>query len=128
MERAYWKASERTGHVHFQTFARATSGQVLLFWLHTELDIEERERRVHPGKCLAKLRSNLCEVCGEEVNILSDYADLLNEKAYSPREYVEHQLNMTEEEKETRRVFFEELFAKYDEQKAKELSGFAQDS
>jgi len=34
---------------------------------------------------------------------------------YSPREYLEHQLVMTEDEKEIRQRFFEEMFAQHNE-------------
>lgn len=42
---------------------------------------------------------------------MADYADAISKKSYSPREYIEHTLNMSDEEKEQRTVFFEELFA-----------------
>jgi hypothetical protein len=55
---------------------------------------------------------------------LADYADLFAGKVYTPREYVEHQLKMTDEEKAARTVFFEELFAKHNaDNKDKVTSG-----
>jgi hypothetical protein len=53
-----------------------------------------------------------CEVCGEPVNLLADYAAKWKDKVYQPREFVEWQLNLTQEEKDERQSFFEELFAK----------------
>lgn len=94
----------------FPSFARATAGQITLYYIHTILDYEERERRVHL-KCLPKWKEDRCEVCGEVVNLLADYSDALSGKAFTPREYVEHQLHMSDEEKEQRTVFFTELFA-----------------
>jgi hypothetical protein len=38
-------------------------------------------------------------------------------KVYSPREYIEHQLHMSDEEKAARTVFFTELFAKHEREK-----------
>jgi hypothetical protein len=46
----------------------------------------------------------------------------LADKIYSPREYVEHQLNMTEDEKETRRRFFTKLLADHDAAKLRGTS------
>jgi hypothetical protein len=41
---------------------------------------------------------------------LAEYGQKISEMAYRPREYLEHQLNMSEEEKEARAIFFEEFF------------------
>lgn len=62
---------------------------------------------------MAKWKEIRCEVCGEAVDLLSDYASVLSGKALRPREYIEEQLHMTEEEKSARTVFFTELFAKH---------------
>jgi hypothetical protein len=61
---------------------------------------------------LPRLQETLCEVCGKPVNLLADYADALTGRSHTPREYIEHQLKMSDEEKAARQVFFEELFAK----------------
>ena len=44
------------------------------------------------------------------MNILAEYGSKIAEQAYAPREYLERQLNMTDEEKQDRAVFFEEFF------------------
>ena len=41
--------------------------------------------------------------------------------ALSPREYVEHQLNMSDEEKQARQEFFTALFADHDATRATEM-------
>jgi hypothetical protein len=46
---------------------------------------------------------------------LADYADALTDKAFTPREYIEHQLEMTPEEIEARGRFFEEQFRAFNE-------------
>lgn len=97
--------------------SRATTGQVTWFFLNRLIDSDEREQRVHL-RCLSKLNETRCEVCGETVDVLVDYADALSGKAYAPREYMEHQLNMSEDEQRMRRVFFEEFFRQKNEQKA----------
>lgn len=66
---------------------------------------------------MPKYKETLCEVCGKPVDLLSDYADLLSDTAFTPREYIEHQLNMTEEEKEVRKRFFEEMWAEHNKAK-----------
>lgn len=70
---------------------------------------------------MPKFRQTLCEVCGEPVNPLSAYADKLKGKILSPREYVEYQLNMSEEEKKERQEFFEALFS--EDAKNREMMG-----
>ena len=97
--------------VRIDTVSRVTPGQVTWLFLNRIIDDDERERRVHL-KCKAKWNETRCEVCGEPIDLLSDYQDELSKRAYSPREYVEHQLTMSEEEKEQRRIFFTELFEK----------------
>lgn len=67
---------------------------------------------------MSKLNEIRCEVCGETVDVLADYADQLSGKAYAPREYMERQLNMPEEEQRARRRFFEEFFRQKNEEKA----------
>lgn len=109
MERSYWKALVGAEALPFDSFARATSGQLTLYYLHVILDAEERERRVHLA-CLPKLSETLCEVCHKPVNLLDDYADQFANKKLSPREYMEHQANMPPEEKEARERFFKEFF------------------
>lgn len=47
--------------------------------------------------------------------------DQIKGLALSPREYVEHQLNMTEDEKKARQEFFGELFSAHDQWKEQEL-------
>ena len=101
--------------------SRTTTGQVTWFFLNRLIDIDEREQRVHL-RCLPKLNVIRCEVCGEPVDVLVDYADALSGKAYAPREYMEHQLNMSEEEQAQRRVFFEEMFRQHNEKKAAKLN------
>lgn len=44
---------------------------------------------------------------------MAEYADKISELAIKPREYLEHQLHMSDEEKEDRAVFFTEFFAKH---------------
>lgn len=65
----------------------------------------------------------MCEVCHEPVDLLSEYRDTLADKIYSPREHIEHQLNMTEEEKDVRRRFFTKLLDDHDAAKMRETSG-----
>jgi len=45
---------------------------------------------------------------------LAEYGSALAGKVYAPGEYVEQQLNMTDEEKRQRAVFFEEFFTKHE--------------
>jgi hypothetical protein len=115
LERAYWQAMGAGEDGLPSSVSRSTPGQVTWFYLNRILDGEERERKVHL-RCLPKLKEVRCEVCGELVDLLRDYADVLSDKVYSPREYIEHQLNMTEDEKQARTVFFEEMFAKHNEE------------
>lgn len=56
----------------------------------------------------------LCPVCHEPSDPLQEYRDVIAERIYSPREYIEHQLTMTEEEKEMRRRYFTELLEQHD--------------
>jgi hypothetical protein len=70
---------------------------------------------------LPEFRKNKCEVCGKEVNPLDDYRDLITDKIYSPREYVEYQLNMSEEEKQERQRFFTDLFAQHNHELVQEV-------
>lgn len=98
--------------------AGTTTGQIAWFYINRIIDNEERERRVHL-KCLPKLKETRCEVCGEEVNLLEDYRDWISDKVYSPREYVEHQLTMTEEEQERREMFIAKLFEEDEERRAR---------
>jgi hypothetical protein len=63
------------------------------------------------------LKETRCEVCGERVDILSEYQDKIQEQVYQPREWLEKQLNMSEEEKEERTRYFEELLRRHAEQK-----------
>lgn len=65
-----------------------------------------------------KESKNLCEVCGEPFDVLSDFKDAMADKTYSPKEYFEHQLNMDDEEKARREVFFTELFDQADARRA----------
>lgn len=48
---------------------------------------------------------------------MADYADAISGKTYAPREYLEHQLEMDDDEKAARQTFFEELFAKHESEK-----------
>jgi hypothetical protein len=102
--------------MHLSSVSRATAGQVTWFWLNRLIDLDERERRVHL-RCLPSWKEIRCEVCGEPVDLLRDYASELAGKVYSPREYIEHQLHMSDEEKAARTVFFTELFAKHEREK-----------
>ena len=97
--------------------SRTTRGQITWFFLNRIIDGEEREQRVHL-RCLAKLNEIRCEVCGEVVTAIIEYADALSGKSYAPREYLEHQLNMSEDEKELRRRAFTEVLRKHNEKKA----------
>jgi hypothetical protein len=49
---------------------------------------------------------------------LADYADALTDKVFSPREYIEHQLEMSPEEIRMRRTFFTEMFDEHNAKKA----------
>lgn len=108
--------------VRIDSVSRNTPGQITWHWLNRIIDIEERERRIHL-RCLPKWKETLCEVCGKPVDLLHDYAALLSDKIERPRDYIEAQLHMTEEEKAARTVFFTELFEKNAPQPAKETSG-----
>jgi hypothetical protein len=46
------------------------------------------------------------------VNVLAEYADAISGQIYKPRDYLEHMLKLTDDEKKQRQIFFEELFAK----------------
>lgn len=59
----------------------------------------------------------LCEVCHQPVDLLADYADALAGEMYSPREYIEHQLHMSEDEKELRLRFFTEMLERHNAEK-----------
>jgi hypothetical protein len=96
--------------------AGATSGQVVWFFLNRQIDDDERRRRVHLA-CRSKLDEDLCEVCGKPVNILDDYQDWIAKNAYSPEEWFKHQLQMSQEEKETRQDFFTKLFKDHEHRK-----------
>ena len=118
LERAYWSAMGGAETRLPSSVSRTTAGQVTWFYLNRLCDTDERQRRVH-FRCYPKLNETRCEVCGEPVDILADYADLLTGKAYSPREYIEHQLNMSDEEKAARAIFFEEQFTRHNEEAQK---------
>lgn len=47
------------------------------------------------------------------MQLLEDYADYLAGQTYTPREYIEHQLTMTDEEKQRRTEFFTQQFAEH---------------
>lgn len=44
---------------------------------------------------------------------MAEYQEKLEGMIERPREYFEHQLSMSEEEKEARVIFFEEFFTKH---------------
>jgi len=57
-------------------------------------------------------------VCGEVVNVLQEYGKQISDLAYKPREYLEQQLNMSDEEKAARAVFFEEFFKAHEDRES----------
>jgi hypothetical protein len=66
---------------------------------------------------MPKWKETLCPVCHEPSDPLAEYRDVWQDKVYSPREYIEHQLHMSEEEKELRRRMFTEMLAQHDAKK-----------
>lgn len=57
-------------------------------------------------------------MCGEVVNVLAEYGQQISNLAYKPREYLEEQLAMTEEEKKARGIFFEEFFKTHEQRES----------
>ena len=57
-------------------------------------------------------------MCGEVVNVLDEYGKVLSDLAYKPREYLEKQLHMSEEEKAARAIFFEEFFRTHEQRES----------
>jgi hypothetical protein len=96
----------------FDSFARATSGQVVWTYLNRWIDNDERERRVHV-RCLGKLDEILCEVCSEPVSLIEQdprYRDKLKDKVYNPSEDFERQIELTPEEAEAKTEMIADLF------------------
>ena len=97
----------------FDSFARATSGQVVWTYLNRWIDSDEYERRVHI-RCLGKLSETLCEVCHEPVSLLEQdprYRDKLKGKIVVPAEEFEKQIDLSPEEKEAKEDFIRDLFS-----------------
>jgi hypothetical protein len=45
---------------------------------------------------------------------LQEYRDVIGDKVYSPREYIEHMLHLTDEEKEVRRRYYTGIFEEHE--------------
>lgn len=67
---------------------------------------------MHPV-CQSKLDEVLCEVCGKPVDIYKDYLESLGDKLLNPQEYLDHINNLSDEEREQRRVLFKSLFEEH---------------
>lgn len=111
MERAYWFSGGGGENLHHDTLAKATAGQLTWVYINRIIDGDERDELVH-DHCMKEYRTNLCPVCGKKVDKKMKLPHELSDQVYSPREYYEHQLHMTDEEKRAREIFIYEFFGR----------------
>lgn len=86
MERAYWRTMVRAQTLPFDSFARATPGQVTWVFLNQSVDYDEEKARVHEN-CLPKWDREYCPICHEPSHISEDdLSPEVREKVYRPSE------------------------------------------
>ena len=74
----------RTKTLPFESWARATPGQITWVYVNDGIDWDERLKRTHTGDCRKRLTELHCEVCGKPIADEIDLPDEIREKIYRP--------------------------------------------
>ena len=73
----------RSESLPFESYAKATRGQLTWVWLNYAIDYDERLKKIHPH-CQAKFLRDLCEICGEPIKVFAELPEEIQEQIYRP--------------------------------------------